>query len=93
MFTYGMISVTFIQNLYGKGFTTPEVSFLQFCILIGDVVISLILTTNADKIGRRSALMVGAAFKFISGIIFSLSNNYYLLIVAGIIGVITVTGG
>jgi hypothetical protein len=22
MFTYGMISVTFIQNLYGKGFTT-----------------------------------------------------------------------
>ena len=37
--------------------------------------------------------MVGAIFKFISGVIYSYSNNYYLLVIAGIIGVITVTGG
>lgn len=93
MFTYGMISVIFLQNLYGKHFNSQQISFLQFCILIGDIIISLILTTNADRIGRRTALIIGAFFKFISGLIYSYSDNYYLLIVAGVIGVITVTGG
>jgi hypothetical protein len=73
MFTYGMISVIFIQNLYGKSLTTEQISMLQLSILTGDIIISFFLTTNADKIGRKNTLIVGAFLKLSSGIAYSYS--------------------
>lgn len=62
-------------------------------IAIGDIVISLILTTRADKIGRKKTLALSAILKIGAGISYALSDNYLVLIISGALGVLTISGG
>lgn len=57
--------------------------------LVGDVVISFLLTLLADALGRKAILALGAFLMVGSGIVFALSQNYYLLLAAAILGVIS----
>ena len=57
--------------------------------LLGDAVISYMLTVNADKIGRRRVIMIGSCFMSVAGITFMFVRNYYILLVAAILGVIS----
>lgn len=59
---------------------------------MGDIVISLYLTTKADKIGRKKTLIIGAILKIITGIFYAYSSSLIVLVVMGIVGVISVTG-
>jgi MFS family permease len=93
MFSYGMIAVIFIQNLIAKSFIPEEVGFIQSAIVFGDIGVSLVLTTKADVFGRKKTLMVGAILKMITGIAYANFNSLSILIISGIIGVISVTGG
>jgi MFS family permease len=56
------------------------------------MAISLLLTTRADRIGRRRMLIVGAALMAGAGIAFASTRNLLFLIVAGTIGVISPSG-
>jgi len=93
MFSYGMLAVIFIDNLKFKGLDEEETSYVQSGIVFGDVLISLYLTTRADRIGRINTLMLGALLKLITGIVYAESNNIFLLTISGIFGVISVSGG
>ncbi len=93
MFSYGMLAVIFIDNLKFKGLGEEETSYVQSGIVFGDVLISLYLTTRADRIGRINTLMLGALLKLITGIVYAESNNIFLLTISGIFGVISVSGG
>ena len=57
--------------------------------LIGDTIISFILTLFADALGRKATLALGAALMTGSGIIFALFGNYWVLLAAAIFGVIS----
>jgi len=61
--------------------------------LWGDVIISFFLTLFADQIGRKLILCVGALLMVGSGIVFGLCENYWLLLAAAILGVISPSGG
>jgi MFS family permease len=50
------------------------------------------ITTNADRIGRRRMLMIGAALMIFAGLLFILTQNYILLVIAATIGVISPSG-
>lgn len=93
MFSYGMIAVIFIQNLIAKSFLPEEIGFIQSAIVFGDIGISLILTTKADVFGRKKTLMIGSILVMITGIAYANFNSLSVLIVSGIVGVISVTGG
>jgi MFS family permease len=94
MFSYGMIAVIFIQNLIAKKFKTEDIGFIQSAIIFGDIIISLVLTTKADAFGRKNTLIVGSFLMMITGLAYAnLDNNLPLLILSGIVGVISVTGG
>jgi hypothetical protein len=88
-----MLAVIFIDNLKFKGLDEEETSYVQSGIVFGDVLISLYLTTRADRIGRINTLMLGALLKLITGIVYAESNNIFLLTISGIFGVISVSGG
>ncbi|KAL8687869.1 MAG: hypothetical protein Q9224_005029 [Gallowayella concinna] len=60
--------------------------------LWGDVVISFFLTLFADRLGRRRVLILGAALMAASGLVFALSANYWVLVAASILGVISPSG-
>jgi MFS family permease len=60
--------------------------------LAGDTVVSLYLTTRADRIGRRRMLIVGAVLMALAGLAFAFTSNLVFLIIAGTVGVISPSG-
>ena len=61
--------------------------------LVGDVLLSLFLTLVADRVGRRRILFVGAVLMVLSGAVFAVFENFWILLVAAVVGVISATGG
>jgi MFS family permease len=60
--------------------------------LLGDVLLSLLLTLIADRLGRRKILFFGSVLMSIAGVTFALSENFWILLAAAVVGVISVTG-
>ncbi|HEY7160367.1 MAG TPA: MFS transporter, partial [Acidobacteriota bacterium] len=60
MFAYGSLSVVLLLYLTACGFSEAESGALLTLTLIGDTCISLWMTANADRIGRKKMLILGA---------------------------------
>ncbi len=92
LFCYGFLSVILALYLAEAGFTETQIGLLFTLTLLGDAVISLWLTTSADRFGRKRTLLIGAVLMLSAGIGFVLTNNFALLALAAIIGVISPGG-
>jgi MFS family permease len=92
LFAYGALSVILVFYLISLGLTETQVGVLLTLTLFGDIVISLFLTTRADRLGRRRILIVGAALMAGAGVAFASTRNLLFLIIAGTIGVISPSG-
>src|SRR5467141_3182838 len=92
LFAYGSLSVVLVFYLIGLGLSESQTGLLLTLTLVGDTVVSLYLTTRADRIGRRRMLIVGAILMAAAGLAFAFTHNFLLLIVAGTIGVISPSG-
>jgi MFS family permease len=92
MFAYGLLSVILVLYLVEVGLKDWEVGLLLTLTLFGDTVISLWLTTTADRLGRRLTLMVGALLMALAGVTFLATGNFFLLVIAATIGVISPSG-
>src|SRR6202158_6071350 len=92
LFAYGSLSVVLVFYLIGVGLRESQTGILLTLTLVGDTVISLYLTTRADRMGRRRMLIVGAMLMAAAGLAFASTRNLVLLIIAGTIGVISPSG-
>ena len=92
LFAYGSLSVILVFYLIGLGLTEVQSGLVLTLTLAGDVVVSLFLTTRADRIGRRRMLIIGAILMAAAGVAFAFTHNLFFLIVAGTIGVISPSG-
>ena len=92
LFAYGSLSVVLVFYLIALGLSESQTGILLTLTLAGDVVVSLYLTTRADRIGRRRMLIVGAILMAAAGLAFACTKNLLLLIIAGTIGVISPSG-
>jgi MFS family permease len=92
LFAYGLLSIVLVFYLVSVGLTEPQIGLLLTSTLAGDTLISLFLTTRADRIGRRRTLMAGAALMTAAGVVFASTGRLWLLVVAGTIGVISPSG-
>ena len=92
MFGYGFLAVVLVLYLAAAGLDPLAVGIVLTLTLVGDVVISLWLTTHADRFGRRRVLVAGAFLMLLAGIVFAATSWLPLLILAGAIGGITPTG-
>ena len=92
LFAYGSLSVVLVFYLIGLGLSESQTGLLLTLTLAGDTVVSLYLTTRADRIGRRRMLVVGAILMAAAGLAFAFTRNFLLLIIAGTIGVISPSG-
>lgn len=92
LFSYGSLSVILVFYLTGLGLTEGQTGTLLTLILLGDTAVSFALTTQADRIGRRRMLIIGAVLMAGAGVTFAFTRNFLLLIVAGTIGVISPSG-
>ena len=69
--------------LIGLGLSESQTGMLLTLTLVGDTVVSLYLTTRADRIGRRRMLIVGAVLMAAAGLVFASTRNLWLLVLAG----------
>jgi MFS family permease len=92
LFAYGFTSVILVLYLAKIGLSEAEIGALLTLTLIGDTLISLWITTTADRIGRRRMLIVGAGLMAFAGALFALTRNFALLVMAATIGVISPSG-
>ena len=92
LFAYGSLSVILVFYLVGLGLTEAQCGLVLSLTLAGDVVVSLLLTTQADRIGRRRMLVIGAVLMAAAGVAFASTRNLFFLIIAGTIGVISPSG-
>jgi MFS family permease len=92
LFGYGFLSVVLALYLAESGLDEFLMGVLFSLTLVGDAGISLLLTTTADRFGRKKTLVIGAVLMMVAGVVFILTSNPLLLIIVAIIGVISPSG-
>jgi MFS family permease len=92
MLGFGAVAVVLLSLLDELGLAAVS-GLLLSLVLAGDMVISFLLTTSADRVGRRRVLVIGSVLALLSSAVYSSSGSFLLLVVAGVIGVLSPAGG
>jgi MFS family permease len=92
MFGYGFLAVVLVLYLDAAGLDPLAIGAVLTLTLVGDTVVSLWLTTHADRFGRRLVLIVSSLLVVLAGAVFAVTDWLPLLIAAGIVGVVSPTG-
>jgi MFS family permease len=92
LFAFGAISVILVLYLKEVGLSEKEIGLLLTMTLVGDTLISLLITTTADRLGRKRMLIAGAVLMVLGGAAFALTQCFLLLLVAATVGVISPSG-
>ena len=93
MFAYGANSLIIALFFSSLNFSDFKIGIFMTLTLFGDLLLSLFLTLVADRVGRRRVLLAGASLMVISGAIFAYFENFWILLAAAVVGVISATGG
>src|SRR6476661_3662459 len=92
LFAYGALSVVLVFYLRAIGLSDARIGLLLTLTLLGDTLVSLAITTHADRIGRRRMLIAGALLMTGAGIVMAWSTMFWVLVVAATLGVISPSG-
>jgi MFS family permease len=92
LFAYGLLSVVLALYLAEIGLNDSEIGFVLSVALAGDVAVSLLMTSIADRAGRRRVLMTGAMLMVFAGVIFAITRSLVPLTIAAFIGTLSPTG-
>lgn len=92
MMAYGsstLILALFFETL---GYSDLQIGAFMTVTLVGDVFISLLLSFVADAIGKKWILVLGSLLMTLAGGCFATFSQYWILILAAIIGIISPSG-
>jgi len=92
MFAYGSLAVVLALYLAALGFDVAQTGLLLTLTLAGDTAISLWMSTQADRYGRRQMLVLGSFLVLGAGLVFISSDRFSVLLLAATIGVISPSG-
>lgn len=92
LFAYGFFSVALALYLAEIGLSDREIGILLTATLLGDAVVSLWITSVADRIGRKKMLLLGSLLMALAGLVFSITRRKSILMLAAIFGVISPSG-
>jgi MFS family permease len=92
MFACGSATLILAFYLEAFGFNDNWIGLFFTLTLIGDAAISLMLTMGADLVGRRMMIALGNVLMIAAGVLFTLTTNYWLLLLVAIWGVISPSG-
>src|SRR5919108_1980946 len=91
-FAYGFLSVILAIYLKLIGFADFLIGLILTTTLVNSVIFTHIASFYADILGRRRFLSIYAVLMSVSGLIFAISENYIVLVIAAFIGTINITG-
>jgi MFS family permease len=91
-FAYGFLSVVLGVYLAALGLSVEAIGGIFTAALAGGALMTLLLTSVADRLGRRKVLVLGAALMAAAGVAFVLTDQPLLLALAAILGTISPSG-
>lgn len=89
LFAYGASTLVLVSFLRELHISQTRIGLFMTLTLAGDVIISFVLAIFADALGRRAVLALGAVLMVASGVVFALFDNYWVLLAAAVLGVIS----
>ncbi len=92
MFAYGVGSVILVLHLSAAGVPDARVGLLLTLTLLGDVLVSLVVTTRADRVGRRRMLALGGVLVVVAGVAFASTTAFPVLAAAAFVGALSPSG-
>lgn len=92
MFSFGFLAVMLVIYLVNLKFGIQDIGLMFTLTLLGDAILSLVLTTNADFLGRKYTLLIGSTIAIVTSLVFVASSSYWVLVTAAIVGVISPSG-
>lgn len=92
LFAYGLLSVILALHLAAVGLNDQQIGMLLALTLVGDALVSLLVSRIADRVGRRQMLLVGAGLMILAGIVFALTSQPLVLTAIAFIGTLSPTG-
>jgi MFS family permease len=91
-FAYGFLSVILGLYLDAGGLSPTAIGWIFTAALAGGAVMTIIITSIADVLGRKNLLILGAALMALAGWIFAVTSNPVILSIAAICGTISPSG-
>lgn len=92
MFAFKAVTLTIAQFFSELGFSDFRIGLFMSLTLLGDVVLGLVVTLMADGLGRRRVLVAGGLLMAVSGAIFCTFENFWVLLFAAVVGVVSASG-
>jgi MFS family permease len=92
LFAYGFASLILVLYLSEVGLDLDRIGLLLTMTLVGDTLLSLWITTAADRVGRKRMLLAGAGLMILGGAVFAATGDFYVLLLAATVGVISPSG-
>lgn len=92
LFAYGLLAVVLALHLAAVGMSDRQIGVLLTLTLIGDALVSLLVSRVADRVGRRRMLLVGAGLMVLVGVVFALTSQPLVLTMIAFIGTLSPTG-
>jgi MFS family permease len=69
--------VVLVLYLAAAGLSEGQIGLLLTLTLVGDAVLSLAITTSADRVGRRRMLVLGAVLMVFAGVLFATTRSVW----------------
>ncbi|HEX2228312.1 MAG TPA: MFS transporter [Candidatus Binatia bacterium] len=91
-FAYGFISIILGLYLDAVGLSTTEIGWIFTAALAGGAVMTIVIASVADRVGRKNMLVLGAGLMALAGWIFVVSGSPILLALAAVFGTISPSG-
>ncbi|HEY7062034.1 MAG TPA: MFS transporter [Chloroflexota bacterium] len=91
-FAYGFLSVVLGVYLSTLGLSVEAIGGIFTASLAGGAAMTLMLTSVADRLGRRQILLLGAALMAAAGVVFALTDQVIVLTLAAVLGTISPSG-
>ncbi|KAK4688415.1 hypothetical protein P7C73_g1695, partial [Tremellales sp. Uapishka_1] len=92
MLAYGACSLIIALLFSALNFSDSRIGLFFTLTLAGDVLLTTVFTLTADHFGRRRSLLLGSFLMVCSGLVFVVFDNYWILLLAAVVGVISATG-
>lgn len=91
-FAYGFLSVILGLYLDAIGLSPAAIGWIFTAALAGSAVMTVIITSIADRFGRKTLLILGAVLMALAGWTFAVNDNPILLAIAAVFGTISPSG-
>lgn len=88
-FAYGGSTLVLVPFLSALDVPDAQIGLFMTLTLVGDVIISFILSLYADAMGRKVVLAIGSLMMVGSGVAFAIYDNFWVLLLAAVIGVVS----